>query len=721
MEDMKSKALQAHSEGRLVEAERSYRILLEQSNDPDVAVNLGALLRSQGRLQEASTHYHRCLERCSSQHHLILNACNCWKDTGEIAPALHWLRHALAQKPGDTGLEEAFAEVLALAGETAEAVGRYESIVNADPRRIQSWLGLGLVHARSGKLRASASCFQKVLAINPNEPRATANLLTIFKQTGEFEAAEEVISALGEGQGEHPDIRKAIADLKIAEGNNVEASHHLSELAASHPNRAENWLNWAGSLKGLKFTVAPAQILKRGLQFNPDDRNLWLALEQALFEMCNFKSAQKICSLKGHDTDLSNSEQLFNRQFLSLSHTQSDELCQQRREWAVSWEAAQGLKGYGPLWPDLLLEPSEGRRLRIGYLSADFCNHPVGRFLLPILENHDRKKVEVWGISCGPHHDWISEHLRNRCEHWLDYRFHTDTQAARLIADLRLDVLVELGGYTSGSRLGIMVHRPAPIQLSYLGFPAPTYLKCIDGWLGDEVLFGGLSSTDRKSHTLLTIKGGYMVFDSGGTLPKPVREAGQNFRFGCFNHARKLTDTSIDLFCTVMQACPNAELVLKSISFHEEAEQKRIRQRFELAGLNPDRLILLKWIEGGIHHLQLYRHMDVALDPIPYGGATTTAEALWMGVPVVSLQGEGMVGRLSASLLHHAGYERWIAGSNDEYVDIAKNLAHEGPRSNKDRLRLRNSLERSALGDGARLSSELEKIYESLRHRINCI
>ena len=100
---------------------------------------------------------------------------------------------------------------------------------------------------------------------------------------------------------------------------------------------------------------------------------------------------------------------------------------------------------YGPLWPDLLLEPSEGRRLRIGYLSADFCNHPVGRFLLPILENHDRKKVEVWGISCGPHRDWISEHLQNNCEHWLDCRFHSDAQAARLIADLRLDVLVELG------------------------------------------------------------------------------------------------------------------------------------------------------------------------------------------------------------------------------------------------------------------------------------
>ena len=341
MEDIKTKALQAHSEGRLMEAERSYRILLEQSDDPDVAVNLGALLRSQSRLQEGSSHYHRWLERWPQQRNLILNACNCWKDTGEISPALHWLRHALRQDPDDTELVEALAEILALADETAEAIGRYESVLQADPRRIQRWLGLGLVHARSGQLQASATCYRKVLSINPNEPRATANLLTIFKQTGDFQPAEDVINALGEDQRQHPDIRKAIADLRIAEGDNVAASHHLAELATSHPNRAENWLNWAASLKGLKFTVAPARILKRGLQLNPDDSNLWLALEQALFEMCDFQAAERICHLQGHDTDLSNSEQLFNRQFLSLSHAQSDALCQKRREWATQWEGPE--------------------------------------------------------------------------------------------------------------------------------------------------------------------------------------------------------------------------------------------------------------------------------------------------------------------------------------------------------------------------------------------
>ena len=137
MEDIKTKALQAHSEGRLVEAELSYRILLEESDDPEVAVNLGALLRSQRRLKDCSSHYHQCLERWPREHKLILNACNCWRDTGESAPAIHWLRNALKEEPDDTKLVEALAEMLGIAGETAEATYLYESILQAEPNRIQ--------------------------------------------------------------------------------------------------------------------------------------------------------------------------------------------------------------------------------------------------------------------------------------------------------------------------------------------------------------------------------------------------------------------------------------------------------------------------------------------------------------------------------------------------------------------------------------------------------
>ena len=167
-----------------------------------------------------------------------------------------------------------------------------------------------------------------------------------------------------------------------------------------------------------------------------------------------------------------------------------------------------------------------------------------------------------------------------------------------------------------------------------------------------------------------------------------------------------------------MLANPEAELVLKSISFCEVAEQQRIRHRFEKAGLDSKRLILLDWVEGGINHLQLYSEIDVALDPIPYGGATTTAEALWMGVPVVALAGEGMVGRLAASLLVHGGHADWVARDLDDYLEIASTQARQGPRDQAKRLKLRQSVQKSALADGLRLSQELELNYFKLRQKI---
>ena len=133
----------------------------------------------------------------------------------------------------------------------------------------------------------------------------------------------------------------------------------------------------------------------------------------------------------------------------------------------------------------------------------------MGRFLLPVLSHHNRKQLlEVWALSCGSHDDWITNQIRDRVDHWIDLRFGTTAQCARVVADLRLDVLMELGGFTGNSNLEILCHRPAPVQLSYLGYPGPTYLQCIDGWLGDSVLFEQLNPVDRERPSVNRTKRG---------------------------------------------------------------------------------------------------------------------------------------------------------------------------------------------------------------------
>ena len=162
--------------------------------------------------------------------------------------------------------------------------------------------------------------------------------------------------------------------------------------------------------------------------------------------------------------------------------------------------------------------------------------------------------------------DWITNHIRTNVDHWIDLQFLSASEAARVVSDLELDVIIELGGFSANTNLEMLCYRPAPVQLSYLGYPGPTYLRCVDGWIGDHVLFEQLVHIDRDAHQLIEIQGGYMVFDTGGELPMPKRSAGSRFRFGSFNHARKLTDSTVDLFCKVMTES-EAELALKSIGF----------------------------------------------------------------------------------------------------------------------------------------------------------
>ena len=283
----------------------------------------------------------------------------------------------------------------------------------------------------------------------------------------------------------------------------------------------------------------------------------------------------------------------------------------------------------------------------MGYLSPDYCNHPVGRFMEPIFGDHNRSQVEVIGLSCGRHHDAQHQQLQKLCDSWHDLRYGDDLHVARFLADLRLDVLLDLGGHTADQRIRLLTARPAPIQLSYLGYPASTYLNCIDGWIGDRVVFGpGQEQEKGPREQLLQLPRCYLAYQPQPETPEPERTAPDGrFRFGSFNHSRKLSDPCLDLFAAVLRAVPDSLLVLKSTTFVEEAERQRIAGRLAARGIGPERLELLEWVFGNHNHLALYGRMDAAIDTLPYSGTTTTCEALWMGVPVLTILGDVMVDR----------------------------------------------------------------------------
>ena len=712
---VRAAAWEAHEQNDLNRAEQLYRRLLGEKEPADVrdAINLGGLLRQQGRLSEALKHYDQWLGHFPDALQLLLNGINAALDQQNNDKAVHWVTEGILKWPDEPKLKQLLAKTLAAQGRLEEAQHHLEQLTCRNvPGQAGVWLDLGLIRHQRRALEDSLAAFDKAASLEPDKPQGHANGITVMKELGRTSEALERIEQLPKSIQQSVAVKSALAGIWMELQELEKAEIVYQTLCRQEPCDAGHWLNHAACLRGLIRINACHRVLKQGILFHPNDRQLTLALAQCLAELGRQGPAVEVMRRLLEQSEVLEDGLMINVQF----HAAGYQLMSSKELQSLSsrWEKQKYKAGIGPLWADHIQEPCENRPLRVGYFSADFANHPVGRFLLPVLQQHDKSQVHVIGLHHGPHNDAVTAQIKAACDDWLDLRYRSDLWAARMIADKQIDVLVELGGYTGHSRPGVLTHRPARIQLSYLGYYAPTYLEAIDGWIGDEELFAGLNKIDQASHQLLKISSGYMSFAPDSLPPIAERCQASRFRFGSFNHSRKLTQRCVELFCDVLTANPNSDLILKSISFSEHDEQERIRKLFRTRGLSDDRLIVLPWIKGWENHMALYKEMDVALDPIPYGGATTTCEALTMGVPVLSLAGPGMVGRLSASVLASAGQSEWIAKTKIEYIELSEQAAKRGIRDRKERELLRQLTQSSNLGKPKQLARGLEKTYKEL-------
>ncbi len=703
-------AIEAHLQNNLGTAELLYQQLLDGNHQESCDwANLGALLRSQARLDEAIALYEKGLQIYRLDTDLCLNASNAFRDGGLLEKSELTVRQGLIHEPDSLPLNHSLAKTWMTAGRHVEACRLLNKLTLQDSTIHAVWADLGIAEANLGEPQLAIDAFKEAINIDPNHVLTRANYITLLADQRLIDDAQSLLNDTPAEQKSAKEIRTAKANLLMNKQEMVEASETLYQLCHEEPESAQHWLNLSACLRSLKQNVLPTMVTKLGLSLHPDHLGLKNSLLQGLAESGKISAARRLLDQINTDVISDKSIHLFNLQFLAVSCDLLDPV--DRQKLACEWEKKHCSKMTSPLWKDYFVDSLNNRRLRIGYLSSDFCNHPVSRFLLPVLENHEREAVEIWGLHTGPHWDVVSESIRQQCDHWLDLTKASDLQAARIISDERLDVVVELGGFTGNSRLGICLHQPAPIQMSYLGFPAATHLKSVPWWIGDDTLFQTLEKVDLEQ-ARIEISGGYMCMpflaqnvlaeDATGSAP---------FRFGSFNHARKLTDSTIELWCEILEKTADAELVIKSISFVEAAEAERIRFRFINRGINANRLIILAWAENFGKHLAQYNKIDVALDPIPYGGATSTAESLAMGIPVVCLQGKGMVGSLTASLLASAGLKDLISHSEEQYINKAVSMYQQGHRSTKDRQSMAASVMNSPLNNARRVSKGLECCY----------
>lgn len=361
--------------------------------------------------------------------------------------------------------------------------------------------------------------------------------------------------------------------------------------------------------------------------------------------------------------------------------------------------------------------------LHIVWLTSDFGSHPVGRFLHGFLEasqgNLQHRHTVVSTYDRGK--DSYAPHIKpfTGVNH-LDVSSYNGANRVKAIRRLKPDLLLDLNGWTSGQVIPELMARLAPIQVNYLGYFASTGLPEIDFWLGDDQLF---PEPMREWHqeAIWRLSRPFIAWQPSRHLPEASAEItpppSGPIRFGSFNHTRKFSDRNLRLWGRILQELPDAQLVLKAHASTDQSSQTLLLRRMHRAGLPVERLIWLPLTPSTADHLQQYTELDIALDCLPNGGCTTTCEALWMGVPVITLAGDHYVSRMSTAVLRGAGCGEWVADSEDDYVALACKHAARVHHLRADRAQWRQRLQQSPLGDAKSLMHALEQAFTAMAHQ----
>jgi protein O-GlcNAc transferase len=678
-----------HQSGRLAEAEACYRqvlavqpdraealhllgVIAQQVRRPDRAValiaeaikrdrqnpfyysDLGAALRQQGRLAEAVAAYREAIRIKPDLAKTHSNLGNALKDQGKFDEAVAAFRQAIHIEPG---FAQAFANLgiaLQLQGKSDESVAACRQAIRIRPDYADAYFNLANALRDQGKLDEAIAAFREVIRIEPGMAPAFSNLGNALRDQGQL---EEAVGAYREAIRIKPDLAQTLSNLAHA----LQDQGKLDEAVAT---------------------------FRQAIDAKPDDP---LAHSNLLF--------------------------CLNRD----DRVSADRLFAEHREWD---------RKFGRSAPRVAAHANDrdaGRRLRIGYVSPDFRLHSVAYFLEPLLKAHDRQVVEVFCYAEVLRPDMVTAHLQGLADHWRPtVALSDDELAARIQAD-GIDILVDLAGHTSNNRLLVFARKPAPVQVTWLGYPNTTGLEAIDYRLVDAVTdpageggaWGGEARASEicASETLVRLEGGFLCFGAFRGAPEPAappRLKTGIVTFGSFNNATKVSPATFDAWAMLLRRLPEARLLLKGKQFADAAARALLLARLGERGVAPERIELVAWVPNTVAHLALYDQVDIALDPFPYNGTTTTCEALWMGVPVVTLRGDRHAGRVGASLLGQIGLTDLVANSVEEYVEIALALADNPERLDDLRRSLRPRLAASSLCDGPAFARKIEAAFRQM-------
>jgi len=632
----------------------------------------------------------------------MLGVLNFQLGKGELA--LELIEKSITLAPSSADYYVNLGYVLVFQDKLDRAIEAYRKALALKPELFEAHYSLGLALFRSGQPEAAIGEYRLALALRPQDFAALHNLGIALRQFGRL---DESVTALKQALAIQPDNCDALNNVAIALQNLGRFDDSVAALRAAirhKPEQADSHNNLGNTLCFMGNVDEAIASFQRAIELAPKMPVFHNNLANAYKDVGEL---DRSIESYGRAVALDPNNAAIHGNWVYALHFHPDwdapALFEQARRWNdrhAAPLASQILPHSNPPLPE--------RRLRIGYISPDFRAHPVARFLIPLIQHHDRDRFEIVCYCDVVTPDEVTAELARRAHLWRNIVGVADAQVAQLIRGDQIDILIDLTMHMSGNRLLVFARKPAPVQITYLAYCSTTGMDAMDYRITDPHLDPDPNPPYYRERSLYLPKSYwcYSPIDAGEVGPPPAVGSGR-VTFGCMNNYCKLSSRALETWMGILDAVPNSRLLLHS---PDGSHRQRVRDCLENHGIDPARLEFVASMPFS-QYVEQYHRIDIALDPFPYCGGTTTCDGLWMGVPAVTLHGKTAVGRGGVSILQNVGLPELIAADERQYVQIAADLAADLPRLAELRASLRSRMRQSPLMDAAQFARDMESVY----------
>lgn len=569
---------------------------------------------------------------------------------------------------------------------------------------------------QKGDMVNAEKYYQQVLGMDPKHPDANQYLALIAHEFGHHDAAIKLLGTSISADPKNPQRHYILGGILDKKELNEKAIKSYQKAIKLKPDFIEALNNLGLVFKKSNQYQDAIQCFKKALYAQKNSPTIWANLANVYKESGQMDLAVEALE-KAIDIDPSLTA-VYSNLLLALNYntnTSPDSLFQKHQQWETAYFIRHSKKTY-----DFTDRQEPKEKLKIGYISPDLHNHSVAYFVEPLLKEHDKNNFEVFAYYNNTKYDAYSKRLESYVDHWQSVIDLSDEQLADKIFEDKIDILVDLAGHSAKNRLGVFARKPAPVQVTWLGYPNTTGLSTIDYRVTDAIADPSGEADKLNSETLIRLKDGFLCYQGNESFPLPDQipyDKNGFITFGSFNNYVKVTPEVISIWSEILKAVPGSKLIIKSNQLSDKTTNQHCKSLFKKYGIESNRLTLLGFLPNPNDHMGYYRHVDIGLDPFPYNGTTTTFEALWMGVPSITLSGNCHASRVGESILSRIDLQSYIAYDVESYVALAQAKANALDELRALRATLRAKMQSSVLCDEKHFRQALENAFQSMWER----